>query len=411
LLKLGGLGPQAYGPGATNAGCAAKFGPGYRQANLRNALAKNVSATVFQPRLGATYALNADSVLRGSFGVYARPVNTAWVQYDAVNQDLASFIGSNFLSLGYNTPIHALRPDISYNTDFSLEQHLRGTDVSFKLTPFYRSTRNQLQPVPIGVGGVVAGFNVGQQTSSGLEVALKKGDFGREGLAAQLAYTYTRSRIRYNNFPSGTNVIDGLNAYIQEYNSYTATCATVTRANTALCGLAPGATNANAAPAFASTDATSVPVRNPYYGSAAQPLLDRNGSYTTYDQIPQPFTGENGYETPHVASLVLSYKHKRATLTPSMTYSSGAKYGSPLSYPGYVPGACAATGSAAADGSFAADPKTCGISPLSGNSFLLAPDTYTGRFDTLGAFDQPSRLTFNLAASSRRRRTSSFHWH
>lgn len=397
--KLGGLVPQSFGPGASDAACATKFGPGYRQANLRNEQARTISATVFQPRLGATYALGADSVLRGSFGVYARPVNTSWVQYDAVNQDLASFIGSNFLSLGYNTPIHNLRPDVSYNADFSLEQHLRGTDVSFKLTPFYRSTRNQLQPVPIGVGGVVAGFNVGQQTSTGVEFALKKGDFGRDGLAAQLAYTYTHSRIRYNDFPSGTNVIDGLNQYIAEYNSYTQACATITKANAGLCGLAPGSTNPNAVTTFASTDTASVPVRNPYFNATAQPLLDRGGFYTTYNQIPQPFTGQNGYETPHVASLIVSYKRSRATLTPSLTYSSGAKYGSPLSYPGYVPSACAATGAAAADGSYAADPKSCGGSPLSGASFLLAPDAFTGRFDTLGAFNQPSRLTFNLAAS------------
>ena len=397
--KLGGLAPVNVGPGATDASCAATLGTGYRQANLVNAQAKNLTSTILEPRLGATYSLSPDAVVRASLGVYARPVDTSWVQYDAYNQDLASFLGGNFLTLGYNTPIHNLRPDTSTNADFSLEQHLHGTDVSFKLTPFYRSTRNQLQPVPIGVGGVVSGFNVGQQTSSGLEFALKKGDFGRDGFAAQLAYTYTRSRITYKNFPSGTNVIDGLNQYVAEYNSYTAACATITQANSALCGFAPGASNPNASPTFASTDATSVPVRNPYYGAAAQPLFDRNAEYTTYDQIPQPFTGENGYETPHVASLILSYKHKRATITPSFTYSSGAKYGSPLAYPGYVPGACASTGTAAADGSYAADPKSCGGSPFSGLSFLLTPDAFTGKFDNLGAFDQPSRLTFNLAGS------------
>jgi len=349
--------------------------------------------------LGATYALDADTVLRGSFGVYARPVNTSWTQYNAVNQDLASFLGANFLTFGYNTPIHNLRPDTSYNADFSLEKHLRGSDVSLKLTPFYRSTRNQLQPVPIGAGGVVSGFNVGQQTSTGLEFALKKGDFGRDGLAAQLAYTYTHSRIKYKNFPSGTNVIDNLNQYIAEYNSYTAACATVTKGNAALYGLAPGTTNANAVPTFASTDKAPVPVRNPYFNLQPQPLFDRDGSYTTYDQIPQPFTGENGFETPHVASLVVSYKHARTTLTPSLTYSSGSKYGSPLAYPGYAPNACAPAGTAAADGSFAADPKSCGGSALSSNSYILIPDAFTGKFDALGAFNEPSRLTLNVAGS------------
>ena len=185
--KLGAASPLTLGvgegtpyTGATAGTCLAAFGPGYLPANLVNAQAPNVSATVFEPRLGATYALSPDTVLRGSVGEYARPPDTSYLQYNAVNQDLASFIGGNFLTLGYNTPIHPLRPDTSLNADFSLEQHVKNTDLSFKITPFYRSTKNQVQNVPIGVGGVVTGFNVGQQTSKGLEFALKKGEFGRK---------------------------------------------------------------------------------------------------------------------------------------------------------------------------------------------------------------------------------------
>jgi hypothetical protein len=379
--------------GTSPALCAALFGPGWIPANLVNSLAPHVSNNVFEPRFGATYSLNADSVLRGSFGVYARPVNTSWVQYDAVNQDLASFIGSNFLAEGYNTPIHDLHPDTSYNADFSLEQHLKGTDLSFKLTPFYRATKNQLQPVPIGAGGVVSGFNVGQQTSTGVEFALKKGDFGREGVSAQLAYTYTHSRIKYNNFPGGTNVIDNINSYIQQYNSYTSACAKITASNANLCGLSPGASNPNAAPSFPASSGGAL-IANPYYNNAPQALFDRNGEYTTYDEIPQPFTGENGYETPDVASLIVSWKHKALTLTPSLTYSSGAKYGSPLAYPGYLPNACIAkAGTQGANGLFAADPYTCG------SGYLLIPDAFTGKYDNLGAFDEPQRLTLNFAAS------------
>ncbi len=384
--------------GASPSVCQALFGPGFVPANLVNAQGTSVSNTEFEPRLGFTYTLTPDSVIRGSYGIYTRAVNTSWLQYDAVNQDLASFIGGNFLTLGYNTPIHQLQPDTSYNADLSLEQHLRGTDVSFKVTPFYRSTRNQLQPVPIGVGGVVSGFNVGQQTSTGVELAIRKGDFARDGFAAQLAYTYTHSRIKYNNFPSGTNVIDGLNLYIQEYNSYTSACATITQANSALCGLSPGASNPNAQATFASST-PGVLTPNPYYNSPAQPLLDRNGSYTTYDQIPQPFTGENGYETPHVLSLILNYKHQRLAFTPSLTFSSGAYYGSPLSYPGYVP-----TGCSPAPGQTGTiqnpTPYTCtGSSAVSGLPFLMIPDAFTGKFDNLGAFAEPSRLTLNFATS------------
>lgn len=384
--------------GATDATCAAAFGPGYLPADLVNAQAAHVTSTVFEPRLGATFTIDPDTVLRGSLGEYARPADTSYLQYNAVNQDLASFIGSNFLTLGYNTPIHALRPDTSLNGDFSLEKHVKNTDLSFKLTPFYRSTSNQVQNVPIGVGGVVTGFNVGQQVSKGLEFAFKKGDFGRDGVAMQLAYTYTNSRIKYTNLPSGTNVIDGLNAYVQEYNSYTSACATITKSNANLCGLSAGASNPNASATFLSADG-STQIANPYYAKGAQPLFDRNGEYTTYDQIPQPFTGENGYETPNVASLIVSYKHGPLTLTPSLTYSSGAKYGSPLAYPGYVPTGCLPA-AAPVGGVAAAMPSSCsGASAVSGLPFLIVPDAFTGKFDDLGAFDQPQRLDLNFAGS------------
>jgi hypothetical protein len=399
-VTIGGTDPitGATITGASPTVCRDVFGSGYLQANLANSLAATVSNTVVEPRFGFTYSLDPQTVVRGSFGIYARPVNTSWVQYDERDQDLAKFIGANFLTLGYNTPVHALKPDTSTNVDFSLEKSLPRAGLSFKLTPYYRATKNQLQPVPIGVGGVVTGFNVGKQTSYGLEFALNEGDFARNGFAARLAYTYTHSRITYDNFPSGTNVIDGLNQYIAEYNSYTSACATITKANSAQCGLAPGATNPNAQASFASSDGLSQ-IANPYYTASLQPLLDRSGAYTTYDQIPQPFTGENGYETPHVVSFILNYKHDKFALTPSLTFSSGASYGSPLAYPGYVPVGCSplagATGAV-----LPADPKTCsGSSAVSGLGFLLIPDAFTGRFDTLGAFKQPSRLTLNFAGS------------
>jgi len=121
-----------------------------------------------------------------------------------------------------------------------------------------------------------------------------------------------------------------------------------------------------------------------------QNLFPVNGEYTTYDQIPQPFVGENGYETPHVIAAVLQYKRHNVSLTPSLTFSSGSSYGSPLSFPGYIPdGKCADP----------AHPYTCsGFTSASGGNldFLFIPNAFTGSFDTLGAFKQPSRLTLNL---------------
>jgi len=357
-------------------------------ADLVNTSPKTVNFVAVQPRLSFTYTLNPDTVLRGSYGRYAAPSPTSYQQYNTVQQDLPTFIGQ-FLPYGFNTPFHQSRPSYSNNYDFSLEEHVHGTDVSFKLTPFYRSTQDQLANIPIGTQGVLDGLNVGRQRNYGVEFQVRKSDFDREGFSGLLSYTFTRSRVTYNNFGnSGQNEIDNLNQYIQNYNAYTKACASGT--NTALCG-----TTSNgqpAAPCYAGgvadpTCSMANTVANPYYNQPAQPLMDRTGSYTPYDILPAPFQGANGYETPDVATLVLNYKIKKFAITPSATYSSGSFYGSPLTYPGYDPISCTGTTTGTT-----ADTTTC-------SGYLFIPDKYTGKFDTFGAFREPTRLTTNLQLS------------
>jgi Carboxypeptidase regulatory-like domain/TonB-dependent Receptor Plug Domain len=396
-VNVSGSTPNANGVFATPANCAA-VGSGYVPANFQNSTVSKISDSVIQPRIAFTYTLHPDSVIRGSFGVYSRPVNTSWLQYNGLNdRDWVKYAASNFLGYGFNTPAHALQPDTSYNYDLSLEQHLHGTDASFKLTPFYRSTRNQLQAFPIGVGGIVSGFNVGHQTSYGVELAARKGDFARNGIAAQLAYTYTHSRIKYSQFPSGTSVIDSMNLYVKDYNAYTSFCGTNPtdkRCGTTVGGGAPAQCfdgNGNGAALLGGACPAGTTV-NPYFNAPVQNLFPVDGQYTTYDQIPQPFVGENGYETPHVVAGVLQWKHNKLAITPSFTFSSGSTYGSPLSYPGYIPDKCANPGVLY---------QCSGFTSASGGSldYLFIPDAFTGQFDNLGAFKEPSRFTLNLAAS------------
>lgn len=392
-INVSGMTP-VNGVFATPANCAS-LGTGYVPADFALSSTSTISASVIQPRVAFTYTFNPDTVVRGSFGIYSRPVNTSWLQYNDYNDRdfVQKYAAVNFLGFGFNTPVHDLRPDTSYNYDLSLEQHLPGTDASFKLTPFYRSTKDQLQAFPIGVGGLVSGFNVGKQTSYGLELALRKGDFARNGFAGQLSYTYTHSRIKYSQFPSGTNVIDSINLYIKDYNAYTQFCAS--NPSDARCG-----TTVSGAPAAPCYDASGAgapcgagAIANPYYNQPVQGLLPVNGEYTTYDQIPQPFVGTNGYETPHVLTALVQYKHDKLAITPSLTFSSGASYGSPLAYPGYIPdGGCTDP----------AHPYSCsGFTSASGQGldFLMIPDAFTGKFDNLGAFKEPARLTLNLQTS------------
>lgn len=356
--------------------------------HLYNTSGGGFTAARFQPRLGLTYTLDENSVLRGSFGIYARPPNSSWVQYNMLAQNLPAFLGPTFYGFGFNSPQHVIRPDTSYNYDLSWEHRFKGTDWSFKLSPFFRATRDQLQNFYINPqGGLESGLNVGNQQSSGVELALQKGDFNRDGLSGQLAFTYTHSMIRYQNFTgTTTNVIDGLNNYIKQYDSYLrghggSPCYFTYESTT------PGVGTNDCAQANV--------VANPYYSQPYQTLMQDNAWYPTYDVIPGPAAAANGYAVPYVASLILNYKRKRLTVTSSWSFNNGAEYGSPTSWPGYMPNTCHTPAGAwvAAHGA-GADPALCDDG---GSLPLFIPDKFSGAFDGLGAFKQPWQLQSSIA--------------
>ena len=356
-------------------------GPGLAPVNLQNYHGGTISETVPQPRFGVTDELNPDNVIRASYGRYARPAPTSYQQYNTYQQDLPSFLAT-FVPNGWNTPVHNLYSDTSVNTDLSWEHHLKGTTLAMKLTPFLRTTQGQIQYSALNAQGVVAGVNAGKQVSDGIELALDKGSFGQNGLSWALSATYTRSRIQYGPYPSGLNVIDLLNEQIQIYNSYTSACAGVASSSNpqSLCGV-------NFNPATGAQNAAPVEpngINNPYYNNRAQPLLDPHAWYTTYDEIPSPFSNAIGFETPFQASLVVNWKSGPFTLTPNFIYSTQGKYGSPLVWPGYDPTTCSGAGNA--------NPQDC-------TGYIFIPDKFTGVFDGLGAFAQPQRLTANLSMS------------
>ena len=233
-------------------GCAAGFSPmwngtGPTSAGLTNVGAGLAVSNVFQPRASFTYTLDPNTVIRGSYGKYARAEGSSYFQYNTGQQNLASFI-SQFYSYGYHSPDHAIYPDTSYNYDLSLEKKLKGTNISFKLSPFYRSTRNQVQYQAIdALGGTLAGLNVGTQHSYGAEFSLQGGDISRDGFSYILSYTYTQSKVHFSPI-NGQSVINSLNNAIEEYNSYTHACAGAGpgSANYAACG--SGSDAGNAAP-------------------------------------------------------------------------------------------------------------------------------------------------------------------
>ncbi|MBV8072706.1 MAG: TonB-dependent receptor, partial [Acidobacteriaceae bacterium] len=373
--------PLYKGPTGT---CAADF-PLTNNVNFVNTNPSSFSHTVWQPRLGTTYTLNANDVLRFSAGLYARPASTRDASWNTGQQNLASFLGQNFAVYGQYTPNHDLLPDQSTNFDLSWEHHFSGTQLSMKITPYWRSTENQVQQTIVNaLSELFADFNTGHLVSTGVEFALNGGSFAHNGLAFQFAYTYNNSHISYHDFPNTSrNVIDNMNSYIQLYNSFTSACAgaTPTTSNTAMCG------------PFGSLNVGTA-ATNPWFVAPAQPLLSRTGTYAPYDLVPVPYAGANGYEVPDVATLVLNYKYNKWNFAPTFAYSAGTVYGSPLAWEAVAP--TSVPGKAA----FAVTPNCTAVGTVQSASCgvpLMVPDPYTGHFDTFGEFQEPSRLTLNMA--------------
>jgi hypothetical protein len=398
------------GPGNPNNPGALTFVP----AILTNKPNDVQTYSYVEPRFGGTFAVNPDNVIRFNYGLYVESPSTAYEQYDSQQQDLPGFDGPNFYGFGFKTTSHPVAPEQSYNLDASWEHHFAGTDMSFKLTPYLRKTKDQIENFVLEQKtGFISGFNAGNQTADGVEFALSKGDFSRNGFAFDFSYTYTHSFIKFQTLPNGGTVLDSINLAIGGYNAYTSKCAGV---NTLLCGggkdsigntsaacYTPGGT---ADPTCAAGD-----IANPYWNAPPQPLFDPKGSYSPFSTIPGSFqSGDNSFITPNVASIVLNYKHDKFSITPSIQYFSGNYYGAPLETPGIDP---ALGCNPLASGSVSGDPRypygAPGGAPYDATSCLgllsspggmeSIPNPYTHKFDAPGAFLSPNQILGHVQMS------------
>jgi hypothetical protein len=406
---------SAGNPLAMTAPCSSATGAPYQPVNLQNVSGQVFGYDVLQPRFGASYTVDPDTVLRASYGKYNEQPSAAYQQYNALQQNLPDLLGPEFYAYGFNTPGHPVRPSVSYNADFSLEHHFKHTDLSVKLTPFYRHTQDQVENFYLNVkAGLISGLNIGAQTSQGFEFALDQGDFGRNGFAGQLSFAYTNSYVTYSALPNGSTIVTPINGDIEQYNAYTSYCAA--HPADARCGgvNAKGVPNVlpsngvPAAPCYldgaADPSCGAGSVANPYWNAPVQSLLDPGGRYIPYSIFPAGIgTGSNGFDYPYVATLVLNYKHDRFAITPSLQFVAGNRYGAPETTPGIDPTSC----TAGLLGSVAGDPRypygAPGGAPYNANSCSLLggaiPDPYTGHFDGIGEFREPAQLLANLRLS------------
>jgi hypothetical protein len=383
---------------------------GYTAANFTNPPG-NVTQTYpeWEPRIGATYALNPNTVFRINYGRNTEAPVSAFEQYTALQQDTPALLYGTygFQKFGFTTPNHAVVPPASNNYDFSWEQQFPN-EISLKLSPFYRTTQNQIQQFYLNQQtSFISGLNVGKQTSRGVEFELDKGNFNQNGLSARLSFTYTNSYINYNTPDNGLSVITNLNNGIAGYNAYTSYCAahpTNSKCGSTVSGVA-------AAPCYTTTGApdptctSAGAIANPYWNAPVQNLLSQTANYATFDILPAGIgSAVTGYGAPYTASLVLNERVNRFAVAPIVQFFGGQRYGAPLTTYGVAPDEC----TAGLASSVAGDPRykygAPGGSPFDATNCAVGatiaiPDPYTNAFDGIGAFVAPSQLQLHLQLS------------
>jgi Carboxypeptidase regulatory-like domain/TonB dependent receptor len=360
--------------------------------------------SVWSPRIGGTYTFNPDTVVRFNYGRYSQPTETSLEQYlNASGLGAAQFDFTHFFGLGFDNPDHDNPVQISNNYDFSLEKHLKGTDWTFKLSPFYRYTTNQIVTIELGPS-FASGINAATQQTKGVELAIQKGDPSRNGFSGQLNYTYTNASIKYSTLANGTNAIDIINNYITAFNGLTKAgggspyyCAPPLNKP----GLGPNGSNAPAN--SPSCKGGYIAIANPYYGYTEGGLLDRNGWYPTYANNPpqsSPDTVPAAALSPNVFAGFVNWKRDRFTATMTGVLNQGTSYGSPLATIGLDPRECANNQRGIAgvpvSEQLDANYQSCTFSGAVTSGYLAIPNPQTASFNGLGAMREPWQLNLGL---------------
>ncbi|HZW53363.1 MAG TPA: TonB-dependent receptor, partial [Candidatus Elarobacter sp.] len=308
-----------------------------------------------QPRFGASYTVNRTNVVRFSAGKYAQPASTAYQQFDTVQPNFIA-LNQPFYATGFRSPDHRVYPEESYNVDASWEHQfgVGAGDASFKLTPFLRTTKNELRSMPQDAksSNVVSAINVGRKSVKGVELALQKGDLARDGLYGALSYTYTFARVRFDRFGNGTTNVTALNNAVAQYNAYTKYCTLTNpadarcRVDTGTATYLAGVTSRPSAPpgSYTTTGAAACftpagapdpscaagSIANPYWNMPVQDLYDPGDLYPAYNAYSGGARGNGSNQTyvaPHVLALIGNYKRGPFSITPTVQFQGGAQYG------------------------------------------------------------------------------------
>jgi hypothetical protein len=145
--------------------------------------------------------------------------------------------------------------------------------------------------------------------------------------------------------------------------------------------------------------------RKPVLQRSGPDAVQRQRIVLTVRHLPGRHRGGGGYTqygAPYVATWIVQYKRGPLAITPALQFFAGARYGVPGANPGIDPTSCTAVLASATAG----DPRYpyggAGGSPYDatncGNTIAI-PDTFTGKFDNLGAFVEPNQVLLHTQIS------------
>ncbi len=201
--------------------------------------------------------------------------------------------------------------------------------MSFKLTPFYTWVANWQQATIIG-DGLLSQIPAGINRDEGVEFQFNKGDFSRNGFSELLAFTYTDSKLLFQNVRLQTggvvpNMTIALNEAIQQYNGLTKA------GGGSRCYEDGNPASCSAKPIACGSGEICDPILNPYYSKPLQSLLNEGGWYNPIptEIAPNVNGAVDSYISPYVASLILtgvtiSWRFRQA-LTSSPVVSTEAR--------------------------------------------------------------------------------------
>lgn len=375
---------------------------GVQAPNFTASSPSSYTLNYWEPRFSGTYTLNPNTVIRAAAGRFVQPPISASLQYLSHSGDETSD-WSNSMSLGFYSPFHPIPGISAANYDLSWEQRLNGTDMSFKITPFYTWVTDWQQESFLGAGFATQ-IPVGINRNEGVEFQLLKGDLTRNGLSGLFAFTYTSSKLKFQNVPLVTggvlpNQLVEINAVITQYNRLSKA------GGGSPCYQAQKAVSCSTPDGKIKSGYDTI--LNPYYQDAPQGQLDENGWYNSYafQVAPNVFGLFGSYISPYVSALILNWKRNKLALTPSFNFQTGGFYGSPMDVEGLDPRACVLN--SRSTGITKVSPKTnplqcnylyetvAGVGPF---AYLYIPNPQTGSF-LFDNYEQPSSLVGNLQVS------------